>query len=218
MGVFGDLFGKKDKKLRGLDIVWQKKEIKLKQLLVTAEKAMEEGYWVFISYYFKHSCEEFKQATNSAKYCETTSLGEDGFVLDKKTALISYDLLKDPSKCYRLLSKVKGHNVKILFMEHYPLFNIEKTIEDNLRQIEDKEIRINYFVSLDEPLLAKFAGSNIKELLLKMGMSEDESISHSMIDKAIMNLQEKLNKKTVYEYKADSIESWMKTNLPLDLS
>lgn len=217
MGIFGNLFGKKEKKLRGPDLVWQKKEIKLKQLLYAAEKAKKEGNWVFIVYYFKQSNEEFKQKTQY-DYLEISDQKENTSAWDSKIALISHDLLKDPSKCYRLLARVKERNIKILFMEHYPLYNTEKTIEDNLRQIEEKSIQINYYISLDEPLMTKFTSGNMKEILARLGLDENESMSHSMLDRSIFNLQEKLSKKNTYEYKTDSIESWIKKNIPDEIN
>lgn len=216
MGIFGQLFGKKEKKLRGTDVVWQKKGTKLRQLLEAAEKAKKEGNRVFIAYYFKQSYEEFKETCHSGFY-EITDPQAPPATGDTKTAAISYDLLKDPSKCYRLISKVKERKIKILFMEHYPLYSTEKTIEDNLRQIEEKEIQVNYFISLDDPLMAKFTNSNMKEILSKLGIGENESISHSMIDRSIFNLQEKFGKKNTYEYKTDSIEAWIKKNYPDDI-
>jgi preprotein translocase subunit SecA len=66
--------------------------------------------------------------------------------------------------------------------------------------------------SLEEPWIAQFGAESIRGLMQKMGMKEDEVLSHSMITSAIQNAQKKLDKSVTSEMKANSMEEWFRLN------
>ncbi len=95
-----------------------------------------------------------------------------------------------------------------VFAEHYPL----KQAEQELYKILAIEKAVVYS-ALQEPLFTSFGGEKIIQMMLQMGMKEDESIEHNMISKAIENAQEKIEKKVLVEQRTTSPEEWLLMNL-----
>ena len=62
---------------------------------------------------------------------------------------------------------------KVLFAGHYPLLVNERRLWKELGATE-----ILVYSHLDMPLLRHFGSEQIKEMMVKMGMKEDEPISH----------------------------------------
>jgi hypothetical protein len=105
----------------------------------------------------------------------------------------------------------ESHEIIILFAEHYPLYKAEKESLDALIPIGTKA-SYGFYVSLDERLMEIFGGDRIKDLLAKMGLKEDDFISHSMVTSAIENAQKKLEGKIGAEMKANSMADWFNKN------
>lgn len=102
-------------------------------------------------------------------------------------------------------AKVAGK--KIVFLEHHPLRSKENSL---LNDFEEKSFSV--YNSLDEPLFALFGSDRIIELMKKMGMKEDEAVTHSLISKSVKNAQEKIEKKVTLEIPANSQKEWMQKN------
>lgn len=93
------------------------------------------------------------------------------------------------------------------FIEHYPLRSKELLLYEKLKL--EKAI---VFSSLREPLFKQFGGDKIIELMLKLGMKEDEMIEHNMISNAIQKAQEKIENNVQIESPALSQTDWLKKN------
>lgn len=68
--------------------------------------------------------------------------------------------------------------------------------------------------SLEDELLQYFGGENILAIMKKMGMNENEEVSHSMISKALQNAQRKIAEQVVLEVHSNSEKDWFEKNLP----
>lgn len=109
------------------------------------------------------------------------------------------------------MSKHETENRRIILLENYPLWSKE---QEMFRKWNAMEIVV--LNSLDEPLFQNFGGEQIAGLMKKLGVSEDESLSHSLITKSIGNAQKKLDRKVQAEFKANSAEGWFELNMPSD--
>ncbi len=96
----------------------------------------------------------------------------------------------------------------ILFAGHHPLHLNEQSICDELGL---KQMLV--YSHLDMALFSYFGGKNLKELMSKMGVKEDEPITHTMITKAIEKAQEKIASKVISDMHANSEEEWMRMNV-----
>ncbi len=96
----------------------------------------------------------------------------------------------------------------VVFAEHYPVRSKE---EELYRKLNLK--RVTVYSSLEEPLFKRFGSDKIIQLMLQLGMKEDEVIEHRMISKSIRDAQEKIEKKVLIEQTARSQEGWLEKNL-----
>lgn len=48
-----------------------------------------------------------------------------------------------------------------------------------------------FYVALDDPLMKNFGGETMRKLFMSMGITEEDGVEHSMVDKAIANAQQK---------------------------
>lgn len=111
---------------------------------------------------------------------------------------------------YREVHIANLHATSIIFIEHYPIAAKEAELYEKL---SGKHISV--YSSLDEPFFKWFGGENISALLNKLGLDDNEAISHSMITRSVQNAQEKLAKKVVTEHSAFSMEEWFRKNIIL---
>lgn len=100
------------------------------------------------------------------------------------------------------------HQTAFIFYEHHPLMLKEKEWLEKTRQEETV-----FYSSLDEPLFLHAGGAHIASLVQKLGMQEDEAISHPMISKSINNARKKLSEKIFTESPARSQQEWFKKNV-----
>ena len=128
--------------------------------------------------------------------------------LEKLKEAIPADLVHQCVLADRLAFGHPGEN-NVLFAAHYPLRNTEL---DLCRELGLKEMLV--YTHLDSPFLKSFGGGHLKELMIKMGMNGQESLTHPMISKAFKNAQEKLAKHVFADTGARSEEEWLKLNIP----
>lgn len=94
--------------------------------------------------------------------------------------------------------------------ELHPLASPYSKLVSTLREKKVEDIVLLSY--LESPFFINLGGERIKNIMNSMGLSEDESISHTMVTKAIENSQQKLEKKVVNEKVADSMENWFEIN------
>lgn len=95
--------------------------------------------------------------------------------------------------------------------ELHPLASPYAKLVSTLREKKVEDLVL--LSHLESPFFINLGGDRIKKLMNSMGLSEDESISHTMATKAIENAQQKLEKKVVSEKTTDSMESWFEANI-----
>jgi hypothetical protein len=105
------------------------------------------------------------------------------------------------------LTKSNIVNQMLIFVEHYPLRKMEQHL---FLQLNLQEAVI--LSSLDEPFFKNFGGEKLIELMKRMGMKENEEVSHSMVTKSIQRAQEKIADKIATDRKAISQREWFELN------
>ena len=108
---------------------------------------------------------------------------------------------------YRNLHSGIAGDRPLIFVEHYPLAAREQQLFSSFHKNS-----ITVYSSLDESFFKHFGGERISAMLGKMGLQENEAISHPMISKAIRNAQDKLAQKITIEQTAHSSDEWMHRN------
>lgn len=100
---------------------------------------------------------------------------------------------------------------ELIFLEHYPLFKKEQELFRS-----SKAAAITVLSSMEDPLLKKFGGNRISFLMKRLGINEEEAISHTLITSSIINVQQKLDKQINSELLASSAEEWFNKNRPVN--
>ncbi len=101
--------------------------------------------------------------------------------------------------------------VTILFYGRCPNQVTESKMLEDL-SLQFPSSKIAFCLSLEDPIFEALGADRIKPLMESLGMKEDECIEHPMVDKAIANALEKVNKSLVMEQKAHSEKEWFAKN------
>jgi hypothetical protein len=102
--------------------------------------------------------------------------------------------------------------VNFYLLGRYPYRTSEISMIDRLSAgFRDPEI--TYCLSLEDPLFEAMGSDKLKPLMVSLGMKDDESIDHPMVNKAIDNALEKINRDIVVEFKAHSEKEWFAKNI-----
>lgn len=97
--------------------------------------------------------------------------------------------------------------------EHFPMPYRDDHVL-NLHALLPSESRFFVYAGLDEAWLGDALGDTTLELLEKLGISDDEPLSHPLIDSALRRTQEQLaQKQRGVEHNARSSEEWMERNI-----
>lgn len=183
------MFGlfKSKKEIKITQLVWKNKAAKYKALL----KSIAANENIRLFYFFNDTKAELQNVLQNYPAQRSVTIEPAAKLLS------SFGSLADSYIC---------------FTEHHPSFLKENEILQHLQDTCDvKEV---YFqVSLDEPLLQYFGSDNIVRLLEKMGFQEDEPVEHSMISKAVINAQKKLDEQTENNtIETSSAKEWFELN------
>ncbi len=97
---------------------------------------------------------------------------------------------------------------KLIFLEHHPLQKKEAEVFEKLH-LQNAEV----WSSLDDPLLRRFGSDRLVEMMTKLGMKEEEIISHRLISRSILKAQQKIERSVTMEQSARDMDSWFRKNL-----
>ncbi|MDP6558349.1 MAG: preprotein translocase subunit SecA [Pirellulaceae bacterium] len=103
--------------------------------------------------------------------------------------------------------------IDIIVGERHPL----PSVDDRLEEFADElpcRCRLSHHLSLEDPVLEIFAGEWIQNLLIKLGMTEDEAIESKMVSRRIKQAQQKIEGKVLGSFDAESAAEWLKKNCP----
>lgn len=202
-------FGKKNIPLVKLEnIVWATRSTRFTGLLRHVQKSIDVRP-VLVVYFFENTLslltEAFKFSTKPHRLVKNA---DD--VKDDKCILIfsAKEFLYHSAKLKNLLS---SKEFEVIFAEHYPLNEPEDEI---LLKVSDISLRAKVFAYTDfeDGLLKQFGGDRILDMMKKMGMNENEIISHNIVNKAIKEAKKKIGEKVRYEQQTPSSEEWFAKN------
>ena len=114
----------------------------------------------------------------------------------------------------QLTSTVEKHALEIIVAEHHPMHSRDRELIDRAADL-DCNATLTFYFSLDDPLMKHFGSDSVKALFQRLGMAQDECISHSLVSKAIRQAQEKIERTVGRDLEAQSAEDWFKYNLPV---
>lgn len=205
-----NFFKKKNPKAVYTNFIWVEEQAKYAFLLQTLQalEATEESV-ILLSFF------EETHATLE-RYLNKVGLNVKN-LNDRTASTSSTSLLLGKASDFEpilegLVPLFSGKPLRFIFAEHYPAFEREDALLQKIFE-HFPEAEIGFYIALKEPFFEHFGGERIIKLLQTMGMSEQEMISHSMVDKAIINAQKKIQTKLSQESPAKSQREWIENNL-----
>ena len=118
-----------------------------------------------------------------------------------------------PAHGLDLVGRADGR-VSFLVAERHPLRAQDDRVERAAAALP-YATTVQFVLSFDDPLVERFVGDRVKDLLAQLGVSADEEISHPMISAAIEKAQKKIAAELLEEVRADSAEDWLDTMGPI---
>lgn len=207
-------FKKKPICKRETDKTFLTKAAKLSNLRKDIQNEFAKSKYVILLGFFKKSQEEIKQELSTAGIPFTEIREGDVLMgMQLKPLLLVQPFFFD--RVFELNQWLQAQalgRIKIFFAEHYPLYQTEQNLLKKLEEMQPAPELI-FYNALEEPLYTFFGGDQITRLIKTLGLKEDEALSHSLIDKSLVNAQKKLEAKVKMETKADSQQDWFQYNL-----
>jgi hypothetical protein len=177
----------------------------LASLLLEAQKA---GDATLLIYHFDDTASFLKQLFDGVKI----SFAENDFGSPVKLYIFKAETLKQT-----LLTALNKHAFKtVLISEIHPMAGKDELLSQLIHE-KTNAGTVRFYTSLDSPLFTAFGGTRLQDLMLKMGIKEDEPIEHNMVSQSIKRAQEKIKEKVVMEKNAASEAEWIKLNIPSGL-
>jgi preprotein translocase subunit SecA len=102
--------------------------------------------------------------------------------------------------------------LQIIVLEHHPRRSQDQALIEAASRLSCNG-ELCFCFSLDDPLLLHFNGESSQKLFKRMGIDENESLSHHLITTAIRSAQEKIERQVRRDLQAESIEDWFRYNL-----
>ena len=174
----------------------------LASLLLEAQKA---GDTTLLVYHFDDTASFLKQLFCGLKI----SFAENDFASLAKVYIFKAETLKQT-----LSAGLNKHVFKtVLISEIHPLAGKDEQLNRLIHEKTDAGT-VRFYSSLDSSLFTAFGGTRLQDLMLKMGIKEDEPVEHNMVSQSIKRAQEKIKDKVVVEKNAASEAEWIKLNIP----
>ena len=102
--------------------------------------------------------------------------------------------------------------ITILVPEMHPLESAEQSLLEFAAAVPGPT-GVMMFASLDDPLMAYFAGDRVAAILRMLQLPEDERIESAMVSRQIRKAQQKLSQRVTRFEPADNAADWIARNI-----
>lgn len=190
------------------DKVWKNRTACLKGVAKESWASSKESKVPLVVTFFEEAQRALVEflAANKIPFREVRSFEEIGRLEKNTLAVIKAQEVNHGSGIHAEI------DAAIFVLGHYPIAEVENKTLDALT-MHFPGSRISFCLSLDDAFFSAFGSENIRSLMEKLGMDEEECIEHGFVTKAIRNAQEKISKKVLVETKAASEKEWFMKNV-----
>ena len=213
MSFFKKLFGKKP--LPRTVRVWKNERSKKRSFI---NAVMESGKKLITV----HFSDELSKVTsileeNSLNYSKIDKSHlsweslENQFRSHDRLIIITSELPENSPPEYK--NKRPSLGFKTLCWELYPIPKRDEMLSNYIASLPFKS-ELNYFVSLDEPMLELYNSANILAMLENLGYQENEELAHPFLTSTFFKAQKKIAKKVTGDSSAPNSGEWLKRNYP----
>jgi hypothetical protein len=104
-------------------------------------------------------------------------------------------------------------HILVVVCERHPLRSHDEALVQNAGSVPC-QCRLVFHLSLEDPLLRRFAGESVVNTLKSLGMEEGECIESQMVAGRIAKAQSKIEENAPGDLSANSAEEWFQRNFP----
>lgn len=101
---------------------------------------------------------------------------------------------------------------RILVAERHPLPAENRALLERIALLAPGVVPV-FLSHLDDPLLRRFGGDRLRDLMIQLGLGPDEPVEHGLVTKALANAREKVAAKATGSTSTRSMEEWLTLNL-----
>ncbi len=191
--MFG-LFKKKDRSPQLIHHIYLNQISKLRMMMKEVEQNVEYDNTILLLYHFDETGNMLGELTKAVKS------NHDKIIL---------------AKCDQLEQTLREKGLtqfSVMVAELHPLPGKDQIVQETIQHLYPGT-RVIFFTSTDGPLMKAFGGEKIHNLMITLGLSENEKVEHSMVTKSIARAQEKIRSKVQFEKPAKSKQEWMDLNV-----
>ena len=103
--------------------------------------------------------------------------------------------------------------IDIIVGERHPLPSVDDRLEEFAGELPC-HCRLSHHVSLEDPIMKVLAGEWTRNVLSKLGATEDEAFGSEMLSRRIRQAQRKIEGRSCGNFDAPSAGQWLKKNCP----
>ncbi len=111
-----------------------------------------------------------------------------------------------------LMQQSKKAMLHLLFYGHYPIPEKENHLLSKIVTTINPTNELKFFSSLDDRVFELFGAENMKSILERLGLQEDEAIEHAMVTKSMAKAREKIAAGVPQEVSASTEAEWYQRN------
>jgi len=217
MGLFG-WFGKRGAATYEADRMWLRRQAALEGLRADLTARLGQDALVLVTAHFPATFAQVQGMLDSAGLPYGTL--EDPITGPQLAARIEQEasarILAAPALALLGDAPPAEHverrrSVSILAAERHPLRSPDAGIETFAATVPHPT-RVRFYVSLEDPVLRRFASGWVQTVLTSLGMQEGEAISSQMVTKRLKQAQQKLEQTTSRNLPAESADEWYRLN------
>jgi hypothetical protein len=191
--------------------VWMSKPYKFQGLYEDLSEITKTGHKAFIFTHFEKTYQEvcFVLEQKEIPFYQFQKGDDTSILAFNQVAIFQANALEK-----RVIENLQSQQIPVrcLILEHFPLRTNDEELLAKLKTIAPQATPV-FYTSLEDAALQPFVTENLKQIMVKMGMKADESVSHKMISKSIINAQEKIAQQVKSNRMTYAPEEWIKVNL-----
>lgn len=196
------------------DAVWLGEAGRLAGICERARRHAREGAQVLLLAHFPRALDAVAEALGGTGAERARSESDlEGRLTEPVAGSICLGLVGQlPAETPRRSQPV-GVPVSFLVAERHLLRAEDERVE-TLAASLPYATRVRFHLSLEDPLLARFADERIRALLEQLGMGEEDELSHPIVARAVERAQRGLARHTDTPVEAPSAEEWLRAVEP----
>lgn len=210
MGLFD--FLKSDKPSYS-DKVWLNKDAALKGMLTEALQSLTQSEVPVVLSFFSDKQQEVIDFVALKNVPYTIIDANASTSIDKSVLLMDAQWLSSSAHAMDfLLQQSKTGALNLFFYGHYPIPEKENQLLSKIAATITLTWKLTFFSSLDDRAFELFGVENIKSILERLGLKEDEPIEHAMVTKSMSRAREKIADGVTQEIISSTEAEWYQRN------